>query len=240
VSGSPVVFVGAGSGEAGLLTVRGQRALAEAQVVVFDPGLSASLLDFAPDGTERIRVAGGIDDGGGGVPRAAVPALLVDRATTGLRVVRLLAGDAGDFGAEGQALAAAGVAFEAVPGVTPAMAAAVCAGIPPHGPDLGRTVTLDLTDPASVRVAGWRRLATVADTLLLQVSAASLPAVVQGLIRGGRDRETPAALITAPASFRQRTTTATLGELAGAPEVGPGERVVLVVGEVARLRPKLA
>jgi len=238
---SPVVFVGAGPGEAGLLTLRGQRALAEAQVVVFDAGLSPSLLDLAMDGTERIRVAGSPDDGGSGVPRAAVPALLVARATTGLRVVRLLAGDAGDFGAEAQALAAAGLAFEAVPGVTPALAAAVCAGIPSRHPRLGRTVMLDLPDPASLPAAGWRRLAAVADTLLLQVSAASLPAVVKGLIRGGRDPETPAALITDPASFRQRTTTAGLGELsARARDAAPGERAVLVVGEVARLRPKLA
>jgi uroporphyrinogen III methyltransferase/synthase len=236
-----VVFVGAGPGAAGHVTLQGQRALAEAQVVVFDAGLSASLLDLAAEGTERIRVAGSPDDGGGGVPRAAVPALLVARATAGLRVVRLLAGDAGDFGAEALALAASGVAFEAVPGVTPAVAAAVCAGIPLHGPEPARALTLDLADPASLRAAGWRRLGAVADTLVLQVSAASLPTVVQGLIRGGRDPGTPAALITEPTSFRQRTTTAALGELsARASDTGPGERVVLVVGQAARLRPKLA
>jgi uroporphyrinogen III methyltransferase/synthase len=236
-----VVFVGAGPGEVGLVTVRGQQALAEAQAVVFDAGLPASLLDLATDGTERVPVAGRPDDGQGGVPRAAVPALLIARATAGLRVVRLLAGDAGDFGAEALALAAAGVAFEAVPGVTPAMAAAVSAGIPPRGPEPGRTVSLDLPDPASLRAADWRRLATAADTLLLTVGVASVSAAVQGLIRGGRDPGTPAALITEPASFRQRTVTGALGELsARAADAGPGERVVLVVGEAARLRPKLA
>src|SRR5262249_30332428 len=69
----PVIFVGAGPGEAGMLTLRGQRALAEAQVVVFDAALSPALLDLATDGSERIRVSGSPDDGGGGVPRAAVP-----------------------------------------------------------------------------------------------------------------------------------------------------------------------
>src|SRR5262249_44468282 len=72
--GATVVFVGAGPGEVGLVTLRGQQALAEAQAVVFDAGLPASLLDLATDGTERIPVAGSPDDGQGGVPRAAVPA----------------------------------------------------------------------------------------------------------------------------------------------------------------------
>src|SRR5262249_30713234 len=194
-----------------------QRGLAEAQVVVFDAGLPAALLDLAPDVAERIAVAPsapGHEDGASGVPRAAVPALLIARAAGGLRVVRLLAGDGGDFGAEAEALAAAGLAFEVVPGVSPALAAAVWAGIPLRHPRLGgRVVTLDLPDPASIPLAGWRRLAAVADTLLLRVDAAALPAVVAGLIRGGRAAGTPAALIADPASFRPRTTAAPLGEL---------------------------
>lgn len=242
--GTPVIFVGAGPGDAGLLTVRGQRALGEAQVVVFDAGLSRGLLDLAGDGVERVPVASGAGDAGG-APRAAVPALLVARATAGLRVVRLLAGDGGDFGAEAEGLAAAGLAFEVVPGVAPALAATVYAGVPPRHPRLGaRTATVEAHDAAALAALDWVRLALVADTLLLRVSTTTLPAVVEGLIRGGRRPDTPAVLVADPASFEQRTVAAPLGELpaeAGRqgladPSVLP---VVLVVGEVAGLRPRL-
>ena len=83
---TPILFVGVGPGDPGLLTLKEQRGLAEAQVVVFDAGLPAALLDLAPDVAERIAVAPsapGHEDGASGVPRAAVPALLIARVAGG-------------------------------------------------------------------------------------------------------------------------------------------------------------
>jgi uroporphyrinogen III methyltransferase/synthase len=238
VTGGAVVFVGAGSGDLGLLTVRGQQALGEAQVVVFDAELAPGLLEDVPEAVERVRVAAA----GPGVSPPDVPTLLLARARAGLRVVRLLAGDAGGFGIEAERLAAAGVAFEVVPGVTPAVAAAVSAGIPtrdaaPGGP----TTILDVIDPAAAAAIDWRAAGRGDGSLLIRIGADTLPAVVDGLIRGGRRPETPAAFVVRPASGDQRTLTATLGELtADARGRGLETTGVLVVGEVVRLRPRLA
>jgi siroheme synthase len=200
-----LVFIGAGPGDPGLLTVRGQRTLAEAQVVVFDARVAPALLEGVDDSAERIRVGDDVI----GVPRAAVPPVLVARASAGLRVARLLAGDAGDFGEEAMAVATAGVAFEVVPGVSFAVAGAAYAGIPvAHAGVAGSAAVLDAADPGGI---AWERLGEAADTLLIRVSGAALSAVVTGLIRGGRPPDTRAALISEVATFRQRTLTGRLG-----------------------------
>jgi uroporphyrinogen III methyltransferase/synthase len=240
LAGPAVVFVGAGPGDPGLLTVRGQRALADAQVVVFDAAVPAALVDGAPDGAERVRVAAGPEAAGGVLP-AAVPGLLVARAAAGLRVVRLLPGDAGDFGAEALALADAGVGFEVVPGIGPAGAAAGYAGIPVRDARLGpRTMVLEAVDAAQLPGLDWPRVAAVADTLLVRVTATTLPAVVDALVGAGRSRQAPAAAIARPGTFEQRTVTGPLGELpARLPAAGLTVPAVLVVGEVVGLRPRL-
>jgi uroporphyrinogen III methyltransferase/synthase len=213
VARPPVIFVGAGPGDPGLLAVRGQRFLAEAQVVVFDALVAPALLDLAPETAERVRVAGGPEDAGG-VPPAAVPALLVARAAAGRRVVRLLAGDAAAFGEEAAAVAGANLAFEVVPGVSPAVAAAIWAGIP---------------------------LPAGGADAVARVAAADLPDVVARLVRAGRPAETPAALVVAAGTLAQRTIEATLGDLpAAARRQGLTDEAVLVVGEGVRLRSRLA
>lgn len=213
VTRPPVVFVGAGPGDPGLLAVRGQRGLAEAEVVVFDAGVAPALLDLAPEAAERVRVTGGSEDTSG-VPPAAVPALLIARAVAGRRVLRLLAGDAGAFGDEATAVASAGLAFEVVPGVSPAVAAAIWAGIP-------------LSDGPADAVAG--------------VAAADLPDAVARLLRTGRAPGTPAALVVAAGTSAQRTVEAPLRDLpAEARRQGFTDAAVLVVGDVVRLRSRLA
>ena len=209
-----LVFVGAGPGDAGLLTLSGQRALAEAHVVVFDAGVAPALLDVAPESAERVRVAAGAEDARG-VPPAAVPALLVARASAGQTVVRLLAGDAGAFGHEAVAVAAAGLAFAVVPGVSPTVAAAIWAGIP----------LADGPVPA----------------LVVPVEMASLPEVVAGLLRDGHAPDMPAALVVAAGTVGQRTFGAPLGDLAVEAEGwGVAGEAVLVVGEAVRLRGRVA
>jgi uroporphyrinogen III methyltransferase/synthase len=204
-----VTVVGAGPGDPGLLTARGQRALGEAQVVVFDGSLPAAVLELAPPGAERVRVATGPDDTGG-VPLATVPALLVARARAGLRVIRLVAGDAGDFGDEATSLAGAGTEFEVVPGVSRPVAAAACAGV-----SLG------------------------AGTVAVPVAVGRLGEAVGALLAAGRPPETPAALVIAAGTAAQRVVEAPLGSLAD-DAVRVADDAVLLAGEGVRGRAPLA
>ena len=222
-SGAPVVFIGAGPGDLGLLTVRARRALEEAQVVVFDAILPVALLEASSNAAERIRV------GDGGVPRAAVPSLLVARATAGLRVARLLAGDGGEFGHEARTVAAAGVAFEVVPGVSPAVAGLTYAGIPCGGPDPVVVLAETASGP------------TASDTVAMRVSRASLAATVAALMTAGRPGGSRAALISGEGTLQQRTLTATLGGLpAAAAREGCSFPALLVVGAAVAHRAGLA
>jgi uroporphyrinogen III methyltransferase/synthase len=207
----PVSVVGAGPGDPGLLTGRGQRALGEAQVVVFDGSLPPALLDLAPPDAERVRV-GATPEDTGGVPRGAVPALLVARARAGLHVVRLLAGDAGDFGAEASALVDAGLAFEVVPGVSRPVAAAASAGVSLDG-----------------------------DTVAVPVGPGRLGVVVAGLLAAGRPAAAPAALVVAAGTAAQRAVEAPLGALIdAAARAGVEDEAVLLVGGGVEGRARLA
>src|SRR5687768_6529074 len=126
-----VYLVGAGPGDPGLLTVRGAEVLRAADVVVYDRLSVASLLDLAPPQAERISV--GKVPGGPSTDQAEINALLVDRGRRGQSVVRLKGGDPFVFargGEEAEALLAAGVAFEVVPGITSAVAVPAYAGVP--------------------------------------------------------------------------------------------------------------
>jgi len=126
-----VFLVGAGPGDPGLLTLRGAEALAMADVVVYDRLSVGALLEMAPPEAERISVAKSA--GRAVMAQEDINALLVDRARRGLAVVRLKGGDPFVFargGEEAAALAAAGIDFEIVPGVTSAIAVPAYAGIP--------------------------------------------------------------------------------------------------------------
>ena len=125
-----VFLVGGGPGDPGLLTLRGAEVLARADVVVHDRLADPRLLELARPGAERIDVG---KSPGAPVAQEAINALLIDRGHDGATVVRLKGGDPFVFGRGGEealALAAAGVPFEVVPGVTAAVAVPAYAGIP--------------------------------------------------------------------------------------------------------------
>ena len=204
-------------------------------MVVFDAGVAPALLESVADSAERIRVG----DDVGGVPRAAVPSVLAARATAGLRLARLVVGDATDFGEEAAAVVAAGVAVDVVPGVSGAVAGATYAGIPVARADGGASaVVLDATDPSRL---DWGHLGGATDVLLIRVSGPALSAVIAELLRGGRRPESDAALIYEAGTFRQRTLTGRLdGLVAEAARAGLSQPALLIVGEVVRLRSRLA
>ena len=239
-----VSLVGAGPGDPGLITVAGAEALARAEVVVYDRLANPCLLDLAPEDAERVFVGKG--------PKAhtmsqdEINALLVERALAGRRVVRLKGGDPfvfGRGGEEAEVLAAAGIPFDVVPGVSSAVAAPAYAGIPVTHRGLAASVAFVTghEDPAKEEQdVDWARIATAVDTLVLLMGVGQLAQITERLIAGGRAPSTPAALIEWGTLPRQRVITGTLGDIvarAAGAEIGPP--AVAVVGEAVRLRETL-
>ncbi len=239
-----VSLVGAGPGDPGLITVAGARALSRAQVVVYDRLVNERLLDLAPKDAERVFAGKGPKRHT--MSQDEINALLVERARQGRRVVRLKGGDPfvfGRGGEEAQALAAADIPFEVVPGVSAAVAAAAYAGIPITQRGVASSVAFVTghEDPAKDEEdVDWAKLATAVDTLVLLMGVGQLPQIVERLSAGGRDASTPAAVIEWGTLPRQRTVTGTLGDIvARAAEAGVAPPAVAVVGEVVRLRETL-
>ncbi len=241
-----VWLVGAGPGDPGLITVAGLERLREADVIVYDRLVSPRLLDH-PDlaGAELIYM--GKVAGEGNHDQSKINDLLIEKARVGKRVVRLKGGDPfvfGRGGEEAEALRAAGVPFEVVPGVTSATAVPAYAGIPVSHRGLAATfaVVTGHEDPDKSEPAiDWERLATAVDTLVLLMGVKTLPETVDRLIAGGRSPETPVAVIRWGTTPDQRTVTGTLGDIVQrvrAAKLQPP--AITVVGEVVRLRETLA
>jgi uroporphyrin-III C-methyltransferase len=232
-----VYLVGAGPGDPRLLTLRGAEVLQRADVVVHDRLAPAALLELAPLAAERVDA--GKARGRAAISQDGINRLLIDRARRGLSVVRLKGGDPFVFGRGGEealALAAAGVPFEVVPGVSAAVAAPAYAGVPLTHRGLGASVAV-----VSATLAGGpadlSRVATAVDTLVVLMVAERLGDVCAGLIAAGRPPDEPAAVIASASTGDQQTRTGTLAELAGA-EVDPP--ATLVAGRVVALADTLA
>jgi uroporphyrinogen III methyltransferase/synthase len=229
-----VWLVGAGPGDPGLLTVRGADALARADVVVHDRLAEASLLDLAPEAAERVDVG---KSPGGPVAQDDINALLVDRGRAGLEVVRLKGGDPfvfGRGGEEAEALAAAGVPFEVVPGITSAVAVPAYAGIPVTHRGLSTSFTV-VTGHSRHRpddAVDWGALARLGGTIVVLMGVAHRAEIARRLIAGGRAPSTPVAAVRWGTRWDQRTVRTTLGALG---EVDMEPPVTLVIGTVAGL-----
>jgi uroporphyrinogen III methyltransferase/synthase len=239
-----VWLVGAGPGDPSLMTVAGVAALAEAEVVVYDRLVSAQLLELAPSSAERIFV--GKEASAHALGQEEINALLVEKARQGRRVVRLKGGDPfvfGRGGEEAEALAAAGVPFEVVPGVTSAVAVPAYAGIPITHRGLASSfaVITGHEDPTKAETAiDWSKLATGVDTLVFLMGAATLPQIVEKLVEHGRAAATPVAVIRWGTTPAQEVVTGTLADIARrVKEARLEPPAVAVVGEVVRLRETL-
>ncbi len=239
-----MLLVGAGPGDPGLLTLKGRRALARADVIYYDALVDQRLLDFCRRGARRVFVGKRVD--ACSFPQAEVNRLLVDEAKAGRTVVRLKGGDPfifGRGGEEAQALVAAGIPFEVVPGVSAGVAVPAYAGIPlTHRAFTSELVFLTAHECAagtSVPV-DWARHAPGASTLVIFMGRERLPAVAGRLLDHGRDPACPVAVIFAGTTGRQRTIVAPLREIADrVASEGPDETALIVVGEVVRLRDAL-
>jgi uroporphyrin-III C-methyltransferase len=210
-----VYLVGAGPGDPELITVRGARLLAAADVVVHDRLVARALLDTAPATAERIDV--GKRPGQPSPTQDEINALLVERGRRGLTVVRLKGGDPYVFGRGGEevaALRAAGVPHEVVPGISAAIAAPAAAGIPVtmRNEALSFTVVTGHEHPASADV-DWAALVATGGTLVILMGAASAPAIAERLRVAGLDPATPVAVVHGATLPTERTTTTTLADL---------------------------
>jgi len=230
-----VYLVGAGPGDPGLLTVRGAEVLRRAEVVVYDRLSVASLLDLAPPGAERVSV--GKAPGRVPVPQEQINDLLVEHGRAHEHVVRLKGGDPFVFargGEEASALAAAGVAFEIVPGVTSAVAVPAYAGVPVthRGLATSFTVVTGHEDPWATSGTDWEAVARLGGTVVVLMGVATRGAIAERLQAGGMDPSTPVVAVRWGTRPAQRTVRGTLATLAGLPVRSPA---TLVIGAVAGL-----
>jgi uroporphyrinogen III methyltransferase / synthase len=238
-----VYLVGAGPGDPGLLTLRGAEVLARADVVVCDYLVNPALLAHAPEAAERVIIG---KHGRKDLTQDEINALLIQRAQAGKCVVRLKGGDPfvfGRGGEEAEALAAAGIPWEVVPGVTAAVAVPAYAGIPLTHRELAATVAFATGHERwDKEYSGidWESLAKRTGTVVLFMSVRRLGDNLAKLVEHGRDPSTPAALIEWGTLPRQRVVAGTLADLAvRATEAGIAPPAMLVVGDVVKLREKL-
>lgn len=234
------VLVGAGPGDPDLLTVRAVRELERAEVLLYDALISPAILAHANPQCERLDV-GKRGDGSRGVAQDEIAKLLIERARAGRYVVRLKGGDPflfGRGGEEASALAAAGVPFEIVPGISSALAVPAYAGIPVTDRRASSSlaiVTGHRADDPSVNRVDWEGLARSADTLVVLMGTAWLDEIVARVLDAGRDPRTPTAVIANGATGEQRVVIAALSEVSAqvrSAELAPP--TVIVIGEVAR------
>ncbi|WP_424814145.1 siroheme synthase CysG [Roseococcus sp. YIM B11640] len=233
-----VQLVGAGPGAADLLTLRALRALGEADVIVHDRLVSAEVLDLARRDARRIFV--GKKRSAHCVPQGGINTLLVELAREGLRVVRLKGGDPfvfGRGGEEAQALAAAGIPFEVVPGVTAALGCAAQAGIPLTHRDAGQILTFVTGHTREGRLdLDFAALARSRQTLAVYMGLTTLAALRDGLAREGFDLRTPAALIESGGSPRQRELRGSLAEVVEQAHGWAGDGpILLLLGEAVAM-----
>lgn len=240
-----VYLVGAGPGDPELLTRKAARLVGEADAVVYDYLVSPGILALASTTAERIFV--GKKGGGFCCPQRDIESILVRLAREGKAVVRLKGGDPfmfGRGGEEAEALSAAGIEFEIVPGVTSALAAAAYAGIPlTHRSHASAVVFLtgheDPNKPDSA--IRWEDYGRLGATLCVYMGMKNLETITRRLQAGGLSADTPAAVIQSATTAQHRQLVTTVGKIAlEAEHAGFGAPAIVVIGEVAALSEKLA
>ncbi len=249
MSGGPgtVYLVGAGPGDPGLLTRRGEAVLARADVVVYDHLASARLLNLAPADAKLVQAGKSI--GHCTLSQDEINQVLIDHARAGRNVVRLKGGDPLVFGRgaeEALQLRAAGIPFEIVPGVTAGVGVTAYAGIPVTHRGVASAVAFVTghgdpeSDPGHSPL-DWAALARFPGTLVVYMGVTHLAAICRTLMRLGKAGDTPAAIIEAGTIASQHTEIATLETIAKtARSSGVHPPALLVVGAVVALREELA
>ncbi len=240
-----VHLVGAGPGDPALMTVRSLELIAQADVIVHDRLIPDRALATARHDAQLVYV--GKEGGEPSVGQDEINRVLIEHGQAGREVVRLKGGDPfvfGRGGEEAEALRAAGIEYEVVPGVTAGIAGPAYAGIPVTHREMSSAVAFVTghEDPAKPESAlDWRALAAFPGTLVVYMGVRQLPAITARLIEGGRPADEPAALVQRGTWPDQRAVVGTLNTLA---ELAERQRIraptVAVFGAVAGLREALA
>lgn len=240
-----VYLVGAGPWDPGLITVKGLKALKKADVIIYDRLANPQLLNHAKENVERIYVGKSSDHHTH--TQEEINDLLVEKAKQGLTVVRLKGGDPfvfGRGGEEAERCVEEGIPFEVIPGITSAIAVPAYAGIPVTHRDMNASFSVvtgyerkEKNEPS----VSFASLAKATETQVFLMGVKNLPYIVERLRKYGRSGDTPVALIRWGTKMEQETLTGTLEDIVEKAE----ERkfrppAVIVVGEVVRLREKLA
>ncbi|MDS1030698.1 uroporphyrinogen-III C-methyltransferase [Bacillota bacterium LX-D] len=239
-----VYLVGAGPGDPGLLTIKGQQCIQKADVVVYDRLVGKKLLGYVRSDAELIYV--GKSPERHTLRQEEINELLLKKALEGKIVTRLKGGDPfvfGRGGEEAEILQENGVQFEIVPGITSAIAVPAYAGIPVTHRNCTSTIGIVTgnEDPTKEDSSiSWDKIATGMGTLVFLMGMANLPKIVHKLVTNGRSADTPVALIRWGTRPEQETLVGTLSDIvAKAEKVGFKNPAIIIVGEVVTLRDKL-
>ncbi|CAD7766737.1 MAG: S-adenosyl-L-methionine-dependent uroporphyrinogen III methyltransferase [Candidatus Argoarchaeum ethanivorans] len=239
-----VYLVGSGPGDPELLTIKAKRLIVEADVILYDQLPGEEILAMMPDSAEKIDV--GKKAGQHTLPQDKINEILVKKAKEGRMVVRLKGGDPYVFGRGGEEAAELheeGIHVEVVPGITSAIAAPACAGIPvthrEHASML--TIITGHEDPTKNDTAlDWKLLAQFKGTLVILMGVKMLERNVSELIKYGRNKDTPVAIIEKGTRIDQRVTTGTLASIA---EIAKQQQIkapaITVIGDVVSLYKEL-
>ena len=239
-----VYLVGAGPGDPGLITVKGLACLRQAKVVIYDRLVDESILKEAPADAEKIYVGKG--SGRHTLEQEKINGLLLEKSRQGKVVVRLKGGDPfvlGRGGEEAEVLAANGIPFEIVPGVSSAVAVPAYAGIPLTHRRCASSFTVVTGHKATGKGGpgiAWDKLVSGTDTLVILMGMANLPHLIEQLIKNDKPLTTPVAVISSGTTANQRCVTGTLRDIV---ELVKSENLqppsVVVVGEVVRFHDHL-
>jgi uroporphyrin-III C-methyltransferase len=238
-----VSLVGAGPGDAELLTVKALRLIKTADVVVYDRLVSAEILELIPAGVSRISV--GKEVGKHCVPQQEINEIIVNLAKSGRNIVRLKGGDPYMFGRGGEEaleLKKHGIAFEVVPGITAASGCSAYSGIPLTHRGMSRRVqfiTGHFNDDEPLNL-NWKSIADPESTLVIYMGLANLPLVACSLIDAGLPASTPAAAVQNGTTGLQQRIITTLDKLSDAIRQKQMKApVMIIIGNVVALADEL-
>lgn len=232
-----VWLVGAGPGDPGLITALGLHALAQADVILHDALVDARLLALS----DADKIYAGKRAGGKSCKQDEISALLVSLAQQGKRVLRLKGGDPfvfGRGGEEAQALAASGVPFRIVPGITAGIGGLAYAGIPVTHRDTNHAVTFITGHGIDGKLTqmDWAAVSRGAPTLVLYMARKFAGEIANALLAAGRDAHEPAAIVANAAREDQQVIVTTLDQLAAAALEAPALSIMVIGQNVGLAR----
>ncbi|MGM1198678.1 uroporphyrinogen-III C-methyltransferase, partial [Klebsiella pneumoniae] len=234
-----VVLVGAGPGDAGLLTLKGLQQIQQADVVVYDRLVSDDIMNLVRRDGDRVFV--GKRSGYHCVPQEEINQILLREAQKGRRVVRLKGGDPFIFGRGGEeleTLCEAGIPFSVVPGITAASGCSAYSGIPLTHRDFAQGVRLVTGHLKTGGELDWANLAVEKQTLVFYMGLNQAPAIREKLIAHGMAEDMPAAIVENGTAVTQKVVSGTLGQLDILAQQ-MASPALIIVGRVVGLRDKL-